>query len=89
MLPAQQHGIVHRHSNTNKSVACYQVLFSSIAALLGAPGQANYSAANAALDSMAGGWQTTGTPVKAVQWGAWAGSGMAAKARPAFCSKLS
>ncbi len=66
-----------------------QVLFSSIAALLGAPGQANYSAANAALDSMAAGWQITGTPVKSMQWGAWASSGMAAKVRPAYQLTLS
>ena len=59
-----------------------QVLFSSIAALLGAPGQANYSAANAALDCMAIDWTITGTPVQSVQWGAWAGSGMAAKVAP-------
>ena len=58
-----------------------QVLFSSITALLGAPGQANYCAANAALDSMAASAQATGVAVVSVQWGAWSGAGMAAKVR--------
>ena len=57
------------------------MLFSSIAALLGAPGQTNYCAANAELDAIAVGLQTAGTPVVSVQWGAWAGAGMAARVR--------
>ena len=54
------------------------LLFSSVAALLGSPGQANYSAANAALDAAAQQLQQAGTVATSVQWGAWAGTGMAA-----------
>ena len=56
----------------------YQVLFSSVAALMGSPGQANYSAANSLLDALAGAAQQAGSVATSVQWGAWAGAGMAA-----------
>jgi acyl carrier protein len=59
------------------SPAVSEVLFSSVAALLGAPGQANYSTANAALDVMAQRAQQAGLASTSVQWGAWAGGGMA------------
>ena len=54
------------------------VVFSSVAALLGSPGQANYSAVNSILDAMAETWQAQGASGLSVQWGAWAEGGMAA-----------
>ena len=57
---------------------CLQVLYSSIAALLGSPGQAAYAAANSELDALAACWHRSGIPVTSVQWGGWAGAGMAA-----------
>jgi acyl transferase domain-containing protein/acyl carrier protein len=56
-----------------------QVLFSSVASLLGAPGQLNYSGGNAALDSLAQSSRAQGLTAVSVQWGAWAGGGMASK----------
>lgn len=50
-------------------------LFSSVASLLGAAGQGNYSAANAALDAWSHAWQAAGGLSRSIQWGAWASSG--------------
>ena len=58
--------------------AAQTLLFSSVASLLGSAGQASYSAANAALDTEAAALSFAGLPARSVQFGAWAGAGMAA-----------
>jgi hypothetical protein len=54
------------------------VLFSSMAALLGSAGQSNYAASNAALDAAARQLQAAGLCASSVQFSAWSGAGMAA-----------
>lgn len=51
-------------------------VFSSIASLLGAAGQANYAAANGGLDRWAAAAQASGSPGVSAQWGAWGGAGV-------------
>ncbi|MBM5798922.1 MAG: SDR family NAD(P)-dependent oxidoreductase, partial [Cyanobacteria bacterium K_Offshore_0m_m2_072] len=61
----------------------FVVQFSSMAALLGSPGQSNYCAANGALDALASEALTTAAdrqglgPQLSIQWGPWDGAGMA------------
>ena len=78
VMAAKVAGTWHLHKLTQNLELDHFVMFSSAASLVGSVGQVNYAAANGFLDAIAHYRHQLGLPALSINWGAWAGAGLAA-----------
>src|SRR5215469_16693916 len=78
MAPKVQ-GAWNLHTLTKDMPLDFFVLFSSVASMLGSPGQGSYAAANAFLDALSHQRRALGLPSLTINWGPWSAVGMAAQ----------
>ncbi|MFI8192266.1 SDR family NAD(P)-dependent oxidoreductase [Streptomyces sp. NPDC085946] len=83
VLQPKVDGVLGLEAATGQEPLDFFVLFSSVAALVGNPGQAAYAAANAYLDAAAAARRSRGLPALSVQWGPFAEIGLAARSQEA------
>jgi len=81
-------GAWNLHLATRELPIDFFVTYSSVASVLGSPGQASYAAGNAFLDALAGLRRRMALPALNINWGPWADSGMAARTTSASVLKL-
>ncbi|WP_372365775.1 SDR family NAD(P)-dependent oxidoreductase [Candidatus Uabimicrobium sp. HlEnr_7] len=74
-------GAWNLHNATQHIPLDFFVMFSSLASLVGSPGQVSYAAANAFLDHLAYYRSQRNQPSLSINWGPWAEIGMAASSK--------
>ncbi len=70
-------GALRLHQATADRELDWWAGFSSVASLLGSPGQLSYACANACLDALVEWRRAAGLPATAINWGQWADVGLA------------
>ena len=76
-LAPKAFGACHLDRLTQNDDLDFFIVSSSVSSLLGSPGQANYSTANALLDGLVAARKARGLPATGINFGPWAQGGMA------------